>query len=179
LPGRFPPSARLVSPILAAAFALNGTEATADPPTCSPGAADRAAVVCEINVARAEAGRAPVRSRPSLTEAAVGHSADMVERRYFEHQSPEGDGPADRARRAGYMRHAHHWRVGEVLVWSRGETLTAAAAVDLWLGSPSHRRILLSPRYRDVGAGLVAGAPLGDPSLEPATTLTVVFGRRG
>ena len=77
------------------------------------------------------------------------------------------------------MRHADTWRVGEVLLWSRGEQLTAARAVQLWMGSPTHRRILLSRRYRDIGAGPVPGAPLGDPALEPATTLTVVLGRRG
>jgi uncharacterized protein YkwD len=179
LPGRFPPPARLALPTVVAALAVYGTAASADPPTCPPGGTDRAAILCEINAARAEAGRAPVRSRASLVDAARGHSADMVERRYFAHESPEGTGPSDRARDAGYMRHAESWRIGEVLLWSRGETLTAARAVDLWLGSPSHRRILLSPRYRDVGAGPVAGAPLGDPGLQPATTITVVFGRRG
>jgi uncharacterized protein YkwD len=164
-------------PTLLAALALDGT-AAADPPTCQPGASDRAAIVCEINAARADAGRAPLESRTSLVGAADAHSRDMVARRYFSHDSPEGEGPADRARRAGYMRHADIWRIGEVLAWSRGETLTAAAAVDLWLDSPPHRRILLSRRYRDVGAGPVAGAPLGDPAVKPATTITVVFGRR-
>jgi uncharacterized protein YkwD len=178
VPGRFPPSARLVVPILAAALALHGTAAAADPPTCPPGGADRAAVVCEIDAARAAAGLAAVRSRASLAEAAAAHSADMVERRYFAHESPAGDGPADRARRAGYMRHADTWRIGEVLLWQRGEPLTAAHAVELWLGSPKHRRIVLSRHYRDVGAGFADGAPLGDPGLQPATTLTLVFGQR-
>jgi uncharacterized protein YkwD len=177
MPGRIPPSARLALPTLLATMASHGT-AAADPPPCPPGGADRAAIVCEINAARGDAGRAPVRTRRSLADAARGHSRDMVERRYFAHDSPEGEGPADRARRAGYTRHADSWRIGEVLAWSRGETLTAAAVVDLWLGSPPHRRVLLSRRYRDVGAAPVAGAPLGDPALRPATTITVVFGRR-
>jgi uncharacterized protein YkwD len=177
MPGRVPPSAGLALPTVLAAFAAHGT-AAADPPPCPPGGTDRTAIVCEINAARADAGRAAVRSQASLTDAARGHSRDMVARRYFAHDSPEGEGPADRARRAGYTRHADAWRIGEVLAWSRGETLTAAAVVDLWLGSPPHRRILLSRRYRDVGAGPVAGAPLGDPAVQPATTITVVFGRR-
>jgi uncharacterized protein YkwD len=160
-----------------AVIAAEGT-AAADPPACPPGAADRAAMVCEINAARVEAGRAPLRTRPSLAEAARAHSSDMIERSYFAHDSPEGEGPADRARRAGYMRHADSWRIGEVLLWSRGEPLTAARAVEMWLGSPSHRRVLLSSRYRDVGAGPEPGAPLGDPGVQPATTVTVVFGRR-
>jgi uncharacterized protein YkwD len=76
------------------------------------------------------------------------------------------------------MRRAGGWRIGEVLAWSCGAPLTASAVVDLWLGSRPHRRILLSRRFRDVGAGPVAGAPVGDPALQPATTVTVVFGRR-
>jgi uncharacterized protein YkwD len=177
MPGRIPPSARLALPTVLAALASPGT-AAADPPPCQPGGTDRSAIVCEINAARAEAGRGPLRSRPSLADAARDHSRDMVERRYFAHDSPDGEGPADRARRAGYMRHADSWRIGEVLAWSRGQTLTAAAVVELWLGSPSHRRILLSRRYRDVGAGPVDGAPMGDAAVQPATTVTVVFGRR-
>jgi uncharacterized protein YkwD len=177
MPGRFPRSARLAVPAMIAALAADGTAPAADSRTC-PARASRAAVVCEINATRAEAGLAPVRSRSSLADAARGHSADMVDRRYFAHESPEGEGPADRARGAGYMRGADSWRVGEVLVWARGEPLTAARAVELWLGSPGHRRILLSPRFRDVGAGPVAGAPVGDRDARPATTITVVFGRR-
>ena len=177
MPGRFPPSARLALPALVVAIAAPGSSA-ADPPTCPEGATDRAALVCEINAARADAGRWPLKGRPSLVEAARAHSADMVERRYFAHESPEGEGPADRARRAGYMRHSDTWRIGEVLLWSRGESLTAAHAVELWLESPSHRHVLLSPRYRDVGAGPVPGAPVGEPDDRPATTVTVVFGRR-
>jgi uncharacterized protein YkwD len=177
VPGRFPPTAWLSLLAVFAALAVEGA-AAADPPDCPPDASNRDAIVCEVNAARAAAGRAPLASRPSLAAAARAHSADMVDRRYFAHDSPEGEGPADRARRAGYMRHAGSWRIGEVLLWSRGEPLTAARAVEMWLESPSHRRVLLSPHYRDVGAGPLSGAPVGDPGVQPATTVTVVFGRR-
>jgi uncharacterized protein YkwD len=177
VPGRFPPPALLALPAIVVGSALLGT-ATAAPSACPPAGTDRAALVCEINAARAKAGRPPVRSRPALVDAAVEHSSDMVERRYFAHDTPEGDGPADRARDAGYMRRTDVWQIGEVLLWSRGDRLTAARAVELWLESPPHRHVLLSKRYRDVGAGPVTGAPMGDPALEPAATVTVVFGRR-
>ena len=175
--GRFPPPARLSILAVLASMATPGI-ATADAVTCPAGAADRSAVVCEINAARAKAGRARLKFRPSLAAAARVHSADMVAQRYFAHESPEGEGPADRAWDAGYMRHADSWRVGEILLWSTGAPLTAARAIGMWMESPSHRRILLSPRYRDVGAGVVPGAPLGDPAAESAATITVDFGRR-
>ena len=39
---------------------------------------------------------------PRLSQAARGHALDMVTRGYFGHTSPEGVGPNERARRAGY-----------------------------------------------------------------------------
>jgi uncharacterized protein YkwD len=134
--------------------------------------------VCELNAARESAGRVPLHARPSLGDAAAGHSADMVARGFFAHASPEGDGPADRAHRAGYLRRAAEWRIGEVLVWRSGAPLTAAAAVEAWLASPPHRRVLLGRHYRDVGAGVVAGAPFGDPGVIPASTASVLLGSR-
>ena len=150
----------------------------AGPSPCPPGGIDATALVCELNLARAEAGRGALRARPPLERAATGHAADMVERGYFAHDSPGGANAADRARRAGYLRGAEHWRIGEILIWTRGVPLTGAAAVRAWLGSPAHRRLLLHPRYDDVGVGIAAGAPLGDPATQPATTIAVSFGRR-
>ena len=71
--------------------------------SCPAGAATRESVLCELNAVRAAGSHAPLRARPSLTAAARGHAADMVERRYFAHEDPEGTGPGTRARRAGYM----------------------------------------------------------------------------
>ena len=91
MPGRFPPTAWLSLLAVFAALAVEGA-AAADPPDCPPDASNRDAIVCEVNAARAAAGRAPLTSRPSLAAAARAHSADMVERRYFAHDSPEGEG---------------------------------------------------------------------------------------
>ena len=174
---QIPPRVRLALLVLLTVPVADASAATGSA-SCPPGGTDRIAVVCELNAARAEAGRTALRARPSLERAATGHSSDMVARRYFAHETPEGDGPGERARRAGYTRHAQRWRIGEVLIWTRGEPLTASAAVDAWLASPPHRHVLLQRRYEDVGAGIVAGAPLGDSALTPATTITVLFGRR-
>lgn len=172
--GRVPPSVRLAIAACGAALALPGAAAAA----CPAGATDGAAVVCEVNAARAGAGLAPLRFRPSLAAAARAHADDMVARRFFAHADPDGDGPAQRARRAGYLDDARSWRLGEVLAWWRGEPLTAAAVVRMWLDSTKHRGVLLSPRYRDIGPGIAPGAPAGDPRLAPATTMTVLLGRR-
>ena len=175
--GHTPPRVWLVLLVLLAIPTAHAAAATG-PVSCPPGGTDRVAVVCELNAARAEEGRGPLRTRASLERAATAHAQDMVARGYFAHESPDGDGPAVRARRAGYLRGAARWRIGEVLIWSRGSPLTAEAAVGAWLGSPAHRRILLQRRYEDVGAGVVDGAPAGDPATQPATTIAVSFGRR-
>ena len=172
-----PPRVRLGLLVVAAVTTADAAAAAA-PSACPPGATDATAVVCELNVARAEAGRGALASTPSLARAATAHATDMVERRFFAHDSPGGGTPVTRARRAGYLRGIERWSIGEVLMWSRGQPLTAAAAVDAWLASPDHRRILLRRRYEDVGVGIAPGAPLGDPATQPAATIAVSFGRR-
>jgi uncharacterized protein YkwD len=172
-----PPRVRFALLVLIAVSTADAA-AAAGPRACPPGGTDAIAVVCEINAARAAEGRGALASTPSLARAAAAHAADMVERRYFAHDSPDCTTPVTRARRAGYLRGAERWSIGEVLIWSRGRPLTASAAVDAWLASPAHRRVLLRRRYEDVGAGIAPGAPLGDPATQPATTIAVSLGRR-
>lgn len=50
------------------------------------------------------------------------------------------------------IRRCNNSWAGETLV--RGTDLTPAAMVDLWLDSPSHREILLSPRARRAGVAI-------------------------
>jgi uncharacterized protein YkwD len=164
--------------VLGALFALLGPTSAATAQSCPSGPATRDSVICELNAVRAAEGQAPLRQRVSLTTAARDHARDMVVRSDFAHDNPEGIGPAGRARRAGYMNAARRWRIGEVLLWSRGTEVTAAAAVQAWLNRPGHRRIILTPAYRDAGVGLADGAPVGDPSSTPALTISVVVGRR-
>ena len=166
-----------VMAVTVAALAALAAPPTAGAQSCPGGAATPAAVVCELNATRAAHGLAPLTARRSLATAARRHAADMVERRYFAHESPEGEGPGQRARRAGYMDHAERWRIGEVLIWSRGAELTAAAAVQAWLGSPGHRAVILRAGYRDAGVGSPRRAP-GSPGARPASTIAVVTGRR-
>jgi uncharacterized protein YkwD len=100
----------------------------------------------------------------------------MLDRRYFSHTSPGGGDLGDRARRAGYARRTCAWRVGEVLAWGVAQRSSAAGTVAAWLDSPSHRRIIVSRRYAELGVGTVAGTPYEQyPS---GVTVAVVVGRR-
>lgn len=174
MPGRIPPSARVVALAVATLLLLPAGAPARDRDGCLAGGP----VQAELNRVRAEAGVAPVRRRPALARAACAYAGDMVARRFFSHTSPEGDGPADRARGAGYLRHFPSWRVGEILQWARAPVFRPADAAARWLASPAHRAILLSPAYRDVGVGVAPGAPTGDASPTPAVTIAVLFGDR-
>ena len=134
---------------------------------------------------RAQRGRAPRTAAAPLDGEAVARHGRAAARgghgrgaAAWPRESPEGEGPGERARRAGYMDHAERWRIGEVLIWTRGAKLTAAAAVQAWLGSPGHRAVILRAGYRDAGVGIAGGAPQGSPDARPATTIAVVTGRR-
>jgi uncharacterized protein YkwD len=46
------------------------------------------------------------------------------------------------------------WSAGENLLWSEGD-VTPSQAVTMWLNSPSHRRVMLATRWRELGLGVV------------------------
>ena len=135
----------------------------------------REALLCEIARVRARRDLPALRADAQLDLAAGRHAADMLERRFFSHTSPGGGDVADRVRRAGYALRRCSWVVGEILAWGTGPRATAAGTVRAWMRSPGHRHVLVSRRYRDVGAGLVAGTP-ADAAV--GVTVAAVLGRR-
>jgi uncharacterized protein YkwD len=119
---------------------------TAPAPSSTGGASATEAEVTRLtNVERAKAGCGALRIDARLTTAARAHSADMVDRDYFSHTSPDGKGPGDRAAAAGYLR------------WS-GENIaagypTAAAVVQGWMNSEGHRANILNCQSKATGVG--------------------------
>ena len=89
-------------------------------------------------------------------DVARGHSADMLNRNYFSHTSPEGRTlkerlPADLATR--------QW--GEN-IWTgsghdpRQVRYLAQKIMDGWMKSPGHRANILTPGYTHLGVGVMA-----------------------
>jgi uncharacterized protein YkwD len=74
---------------------------------------------------------------------------------------------SDRVRRVGLQ------ASGEVLAWGCGRLATPSAAVRMWIDSPSHREVVLSPRYTIAGAGVVDGA--AGSSCGPAASTSVMM----
>jgi uncharacterized protein YkwD len=136
----------------------------------------REALLCEIDRVRGRRDVRDLRASGLLDVAAGRHAVDMFERRYFSHVSPGGGDLGDRVRRAGFARSDCVWAVGEVLSWGVGDRSTAAGTVRAWLSSPSHRRILVSRRYGQVGVGMQAGTPYD--AFPSGVTVAAVLGRR-
>ena len=155
-----------------AAGAAGCAHADAAPHTATR-AAIASAVGCAINGERTRHGLAPLTVDESLASAALAHSRDMVRRHYFRHIT-RGDGPAERAMRAGYLDGANRWLIGETLAWGWGPGASAHRIVESWMRSPEHRRVLLRPDYRELGVGVIWGGP--HPRAQPDATFTANFG---
>jgi uncharacterized protein YkwD len=106
-------------------------------------------LLAAVNRERTRRDLAPLALDRRLAAAAEEHSRAMAERGFLAHCDLDSGGEVgDRADRAGYP-----WRaVAENLSVGRA---TAREVVEGWLDSPSHRRNLLSPLYRDAGVGYV------------------------
>lgn len=131
------------------------------------------AVLCLVNRERASRGLRILRSSGQLGDAARAHSADMVARGYFAHESPAGDTLAIRLQRSGYAATHPRHDVGEALAW--GRKASPDVLLQALMRSAPHRRVLLHPGGRDVGLGLTLGAPAGAVA-GPSSTLVVVVG---
>lgn len=111
----------------------------------------------ELNRARAGHHLGVVREDRRMDRGALGHSRDMARRGYFAHGSWAGRVMAA----AGSAR-----SVGEVIGW-RVQSSPASEASNMvreWLGSPPHRRALLSTRFTRVGIGRATSASGGNPT---------------
>jgi len=92
-----------------------------------------------------------------LASIAAGHSADMRNRDYLAHVSPEGCDVTCRVNNAGYQ--AHYW--GENIIWIEATTLPdvaemAASFMESWMNSGGHRENILSANYTHAGIGVAS-----------------------
>lgn len=108
---------------------------------------ERDRVVDLVNAERTAAGCGPVHVDERLAAAAQEHSQDMAEHDYLSHESPEGEGPRERADRHGYPH-----LVAETV--ARGQQ-SAERVVETWMASDRHRDIILNCDRVAVGVGEV------------------------
>ncbi len=113
-------------------------------------------LVAAINKQRAKYDLAAVRVNAKLIDSARAHSADMAVRKYFEHDSPDGETWSSRIVRYGYTREGcSYWRAGENIYYGSGLYSSPYVAVTAWMGSKAHRAVILNRRFRDIGVGAV------------------------
>jgi uncharacterized protein YkwD len=173
-------TAALSASALALAGAPAASAATCGSSSAMPGEASKAAMssatLCLVNAERTQRGLRPLKANRRLARAATGHAGDMVRRNYFSHDSLSGASFVDRIRRTGYLSGPRAWIVGENLAWGSGDRSSPAAIVRAWMNSPGHRANILQRRFRQVGLGLVMGAP--EQVDGPAATYATDFGAR-
>ena len=147
-----------------AALDVNGylTKKFGDPPTrltlpvtdLSVDTAAEQKMLSLVNAERTQRGLQPLQSDPRLTQIARQHSQEMLEMRYFAHDSPVLGSPFDRMARAGIR-----YRVA-------GENIALAPNVDRahvgLMNSPEHRDNILRPEFRKIGIGVMNGGLSGE-----------------
>jgi uncharacterized protein YkwD len=135
-------------------------------------------VLGDVNALRRQHGLAALRLSPALAAAARQHSLEMARTGLFSHSSPNGSSFDRRIARFYPMAGRHYWAVGENLLW-RSPDVDPSGALQMWLNSPEHRKILLTSRWREVGISAVhvTAAP-GDFGGHEVTIVTADFGVR-
>jgi uncharacterized protein YkwD len=104
-----------------------------------------------INQERQKAGVSELSLKDNLSTAAREHSADMSCNNTFSHEGRNGKTPFDRIKANGYLFSA----AGENIYAGEGSFFTPQAALDAWMGSPSHHSTMLRDTYSEVGIGII------------------------
>lgn len=150
-----PPAAQsTTTPATASAPATTGdiTTTEADLDEAGPGVcldAEERRFLDLINTYRTENDLETLEDVAALNLAAYRHSVDMGTRGYFDHVTPGGVEPWDRARRAGYD---DFTRISEnIFGATNGDN--AEAAFESWKESEEHNAAMLDPAVTVIGIG--------------------------
>jgi uncharacterized protein YkwD len=117
----------------------------------SVGTAQENEVVRLTNAQRVKGGCDPLKHDARLRRAAFGHSADMAENDYFDHDSPDGRDMADRIRATGFTGSAMAENI------AMGQR-SAAEVVQGWMNSDGHRQNIMNCSYTLIGVGAAKDA---------------------
>ena len=120
-------------------------------------------VIRLINEKRVENGVSPLTTNTALSAAAQAKGADMLNKDYWAHVSPDGTQPWYFFTSFGYK----YRYAGENLARDFSDP---TSAVEAWMASPSHKENLLSSKYKEIGMAVVEGDMAGGD-----TTIIVNF----
>jgi uncharacterized protein YkwD len=105
---------------------------------------------------REAAGLEPLVASGVLGKAARLHARNMAIDGFFDHEDPQGRGPAERVEI--FDTHHEFFFVGENIAAGYA---SAAVACQGWMHSPGHRANILNDDYTRIGAGFARGGPFG------------------
>ncbi len=111
-------------------------------------------VVQLVNQERAKYGLKPLTSNWEVARVARYKSQDMINKNYFDHNSPTYGTPFQMMKNFGIT----YKTAGENI--AAGQT-TAQAVVKAWMNSEGHRKNILSSSYTQIGVGYVKGGSYG------------------
>src|SRR3990170_3016481 len=111
-------------------------------------------VIRLTNEKRAAAGVGALTTNATLSAAAQAKGADMLNKDYWAHISPDGTQPWYFFTSFGYK----YRYAGENLARDFSDP---ASAVEAWMASPSHKENMLSSKYKEVGVAVIEGDMAG------------------
>jgi uncharacterized protein YkwD len=116
------------------------------------------ALAAEVNRTRRARGLRPLTFSIHLTDAATAHARALAVAGQFTHAWPTTGKLFGSWIRAFYSPRGYRsWSAGENLLWA-SPGFTPGNAVQQWLDSPVHRRVMLNPSWRELGIGVVSAA---------------------
>jgi uncharacterized protein YkwD len=133
----------------------------------------------EVNRIRRAHGLRALAISARLTNAATAHAQALAAAGQFTHAWPTTGKAFSSWIRGFYPARGYgSWIAGENLLWA-SPGFVPASAVQQWLNSPVHRRVLLSSSWREVGIGVVtAVAAPGAFGGRDVQIAAAEFGRR-
>src|SRR5919204_1467336 len=113
-------------------------------------------LLVEVNRTRRAHGLRALVSSARLTKAAAAHAQALAAAGQFTHAWPTTGRQFGTWIRGFYPARGYRlWSAGENLLWA-SPGFTPTSAVQQWLASPEHRRVMLTPSWRELGIGVVS-----------------------
>lgn len=171
-------AARIIVGVIAAAALLVPAAAASPQRASARLTALESGVLVQINTFRRANGLAPVRMNVKLSAAARVQTVAMANGGFFAHESADGSSFWKRIQSFYASSPWRFWSVGENLLWSSPD-VSAKRAMQMWVDSPEHRKVLMNPAWREIGIAAVhqVAAPGVYKGLD-VTIVTTDFGVR-
>ena len=110
-----------------------------------------AQVVALVNKERARYNLSSLEHRADIANVAEVKAKDMVDRKYFSHQSPTYGSPFDMLKQFNIS----YRSAGENI--AQGQT-SPEQVMNSWMNSPGHRKNILGSQFNSIGVGYYGGA---------------------